>query len=99
MDSGTAVGSALQLPSPSDLQDKLERVWAYLTIKEILKKRIKTTDKEEKDRLKERALELSLQVLLLNQLCDEHNITLLPWGTWHVYSYTQNLPYLVSSYF
>ncbi len=62
MESGTSAGSALQLPSPADLQGKLERVWAYLTIKEILKKRIETTDKDEKDRLKERALELSLQV-------------------------------------
>ena len=49
-------------PSATGLQGNIERMWAYLTIKEILEKRLESDDKDEKERLKQRALEMSLRV-------------------------------------
>ena len=42
--------------------DNIERMWAYLTIKEILERRLESDDKDEKNRLKQQALDLSLRV-------------------------------------
>ena len=54
-----------QLPSltkPNDYQKITEKIWAYLTIKELLEKSIGETDPSEKDRMKSEALALSLKV-------------------------------------
>ena len=51
-----------EAPSAAGLQGNIERMWAYLTIKEILEKRLESDDKDEKERLKQRALQMSLRV-------------------------------------
>ena len=52
----------VEAPSAAGFQGNIERMWAYLTIKEILEKRLESDDKDEKERLKQRALQMSLRV-------------------------------------
>ena len=46
---------------PRAVEDFAERLWAYFTIKELLRKQIIADDTDIKDRLEQRALELSLR--------------------------------------
>ena len=54
----------LVLPSAATLKSKLERLWAYLTIKEVLEKVTGSDNSTEKEFLKQKALDLSLKVLV-----------------------------------
>ena len=47
--------------SPHAVDDFAQRLWAFLTIKELLRKRVAADGRDEKEALKERALELSLK--------------------------------------
>ena len=47
--------------NPHAVEDFAERLWAYFTIRELLRKQIIADDNDVKDRLEERALELSLK--------------------------------------
>ena len=47
--------------SPHAVDDFAQRLWAFLTIKELLRKRVAADGKAEKAALTERALELSLK--------------------------------------
>ena len=55
-----------EAPSTAGLRNKMERMWAYLTIKSLLKKSIETTSPTEKEDLKRQALDLSLKVSNVN---------------------------------
>ena len=50
------------IPNVSGLSKFTERLWAYLTIKDLMNRRLESTDSGEKGRLKARALKLSLEV-------------------------------------
>ena len=45
-----------------------EKVWAYLTIKQLLNKEEATSEQDEKDAFKEKVMALALKVYILNQL-------------------------------
>lgn len=51
-----------ELTKPGDYQQITEKIWAYLTIKQLLEKSIGETDSTVKEDMKKRALELSLKV-------------------------------------
>lgn len=51
-----------ELTKSGDYQEITEKIWAYLTIKQLLEKSIGETNQNAKDELKARALQLSLQV-------------------------------------
>ncbi|XP_072026086.1 inter-alpha-trypsin inhibitor heavy chain H4-like [Amphiura filiformis] len=61
----TAIGSVVLseniVLNTEAVEDFTQRLWAYLTIKELLRKQIIVDDKDEKERLEARALELSLK--------------------------------------
>ncbi|XP_041349325.1 inter-alpha-trypsin inhibitor heavy chain H3-like [Gigantopelta aegis] len=50
-----------RLTDPQNLAKITERMWAYLTIKEILEKQVGEKDRVQKERLKQKAIELSLK--------------------------------------
>ena len=56
------VENKVKLQTQGTRQKNLQRMWAYLTIKEILKKSLEAESQEEKDALKAKALQLSLKV-------------------------------------
>lgn len=57
-----------EAPDASGLAEFTERLWAYMTIKNILEKRLESTDAAEKETLKQEALEMSLKVNSLQWL-------------------------------
>lgn len=52
-----------ELIKPGDYVKITEKIWAYLTIKQLLQRSVAETETEVKERLKEQALELSLKVI------------------------------------
>ncbi len=52
-----------QLSTKSAFGKNIERMWVYLTIKELLKNSLKVVDKNEKKKLNSQALKLSLKVI------------------------------------
>ncbi|XP_041349318.1 inter-alpha-trypsin inhibitor heavy chain H3-like [Gigantopelta aegis] len=55
------------LTDPQNLAKITERMWAYLTIKEILEKQFGEKDRVQKELLKQKAIELSLKVLTIHR--------------------------------
>lgn len=52
-----------ELTKSGDYEQITEKIWAYLTIKQLLEKSIGETDSTTKEELKNKALQLSLQVI------------------------------------
>nr|XP_022300432.1 inter-alpha-trypsin inhibitor heavy chain H3-like isoform X2 [Crassostrea virginica] len=57
-----------ELIKPGDYVKITEKIWAYLTIKQLLQRSVAETETEVKERLKEQALELSLKYKFVTPL-------------------------------
>ena len=61
--------SHMNMTGVGDYEKITEKVWAYLTIKELLKKELATDNEELKEGYNRRVLELSLRVNVLTRTC------------------------------
>ena len=69
------------------LRDVTRRLWAYLTINDLLRKAKAATNKTDSDSMKKRALELSLKVTLyiMTSLSGGNMLEWIPGGAWYYY--------------